>query len=205
MSSWTTSRCPRHGQPVHRANCHDCNAAYMKDYMRRRRLDVPARPLFERARKRARVSGLKFTISRDDIIIPTTCPVLGIPIRIGGARSAYSPSLDRIDPRRGYVPGNVRVISDRANRLKSNRSVDELTRLAYEGAAELRSDYELVAAYVRRETLLRGARSHLNASKKHPDLQRLISLLDRIFAVGLVQYDHSRPSGQRRDQLVRNA
>lgn len=38
-----------------------------------------------------------------------------------------SPSLDRIDSSKGYVKGNVRVISARANMLKNNATVEELT------------------------------------------------------------------------------
>lgn len=42
------------------------------------------------------------------------------------------PSLDRINPDRGYVPGNVQVISFRANTLKNNATREELAKvLAY--------------------------------------------------------------------------
>lgn len=37
-----------------------------------------------------------------------------------------SPSLDRIVPERGYVAGNLRVISNRANTLKNNATIDEM-------------------------------------------------------------------------------
>jgi hypothetical protein len=40
------------------------------------------------------------------------------------------PTLDRVDPVCGYVPGNVWVISWRANRLKQDASLDELRMLA---------------------------------------------------------------------------
>jgi hypothetical protein len=78
-----------------------------------------------------------------------------MPLQILGARSDGSPSLDRIDPGQGYVPGNVRVISDRANRLKGDRSIETLRLLSATAAASLRADYALVAAYVERETLPR--------------------------------------------------
>jgi hypothetical protein len=41
-----------------------------------------------------------------------------------------SPTLDRIDNSKGYIVGNVWVISMRANRLKSDATVDELMMLA---------------------------------------------------------------------------
>lgn len=40
-----------------------------------------------------------------------------------------SPSLDRFDPKKGYVRGNINVISDRANTLKNNASVEELEKV----------------------------------------------------------------------------
>lgn len=188
MSSWTRSRCPEHGRPIHRATCNECNAAYMKDYMRRRRLEVPSHPLYERARKRAQRQGLEFSITRADIIVPHSCPVLGIPIIIGGRRSEHSPSLDRIDPRQGYVPGNVRVISDKANRLKGRRGLDHLLGLAQRGSVERQDDYRKVAEYVRREELLRNIRATaLAKGRAAGDLRQLVPILDRIFAVGLVE------------------
>jgi hypothetical protein len=43
-----------------------------------------------------------------------------------------SPSIDQIVPGGGYVPGNVRIISWKANRLKSNATIDDLEAiLAY--------------------------------------------------------------------------
>ena len=87
----------------------------------------------QNARARAREAGVPFTIGVEDIIIPTHCPILGIPLfsttgKRGGGDN--SPSLDRIEPARGYVPGNVIVISNRANRLKSDASVKELRDIA---------------------------------------------------------------------------
>lgn len=62
--------------------------------------------------------------------LPTLCPVLGIEILYSfagkkGPRNA-SPSIDRIDNALGYVKGNVRVISFRANRIRNDASLDEL-------------------------------------------------------------------------------
>jgi hypothetical protein len=83
------------------------------------------------ARRRAEEQSVVFNITLDDIIIPPVCPVLGIPIRCGsGSSTDNSPTLDKIVPELGYVSGNVVVISNRANRLKSNASWFELKRLA---------------------------------------------------------------------------
>lgn len=82
------------------------------------------------AKYRAKRYGVPFTITADDIVIPTHCPVLGIPLEPGWEKgSGYdnSPSLDRIIPDLGYVSGNVAVISFRANSIKRNATAEELT------------------------------------------------------------------------------
>jgi hypothetical protein len=87
------------------------------------------RYLLMRAKKRAAEQGLPFDINDTDIEIPELCPVLGIRLECDvGRRLSHnrtSPSLDRLRPERGYVKGNVRVISNRANHLKNNGSLEE--------------------------------------------------------------------------------
>lgn len=85
------------------------------------------------AKVRAYRDGTPFDLRPSDIEIPDHCPVLGIPLVVGRGRIGLdSPTLDRINPSLGYVVGNVMVISNRANRLKSNASVAELRAvLAY--------------------------------------------------------------------------
>lgn len=75
--------------------------------------------------------GVHFDITMDDIEVPTVCPLLGIPLSHSkGQQSDSSPTFDRIIPELGYVPGNVLIISDRANRMKSNASLEEIQLLA---------------------------------------------------------------------------
>jgi hypothetical protein len=76
--------------------------------------------------------GVPYDISVDDLApFPLTCPVLGIPINWmnTGTTSNDSPSIDRMIPELGYTKGNVRIISQKANRLKGNASLDELEAL----------------------------------------------------------------------------
>jgi hypothetical protein len=80
-------------------------------------------------KKRAKKNGTKFTLTVNDIPeIPEYCPVLNIKIKANtiSAPLDSSPSLDRINPKRGYVAGNIRIICNRANRIKSDATVDEL-------------------------------------------------------------------------------
>lgn len=87
------------------------------------------------ARNRAKNKGLQCDKDLAGLFLPDVCPVLGIVLNYVDRRgcAAYdSPSLDRIVPEHGYVRSNLRVISYRANTLKSNASVDELKSvLAY--------------------------------------------------------------------------
>jgi hypothetical protein len=87
--------------------------------------------MIQGARKRARKKGLPFDLVLEDIIIPTHCPVLGIPLeRSSGVSGPKSPSLDRIVPELGYVKGNVVVISNKANTIKTNATPEEVLAVA---------------------------------------------------------------------------
>lgn len=89
------------------------------------------RNMLASAKKRAKERGLQFGLTHEDIIVPDVCPVFGITLEINrGASGDTSPSIDRIIPERGYVKGNVCVISNKANRLKSNMSLEEIEKLA---------------------------------------------------------------------------
>ena len=75
---------------------------------------------------RAKKAGLSFNIEIEDVIIPKVCPLLEIPI-IRGTKTIVpnSPTLDRKNSNLGYVKGNVWVISDKANRVKNDASLEE--------------------------------------------------------------------------------
>jgi hypothetical protein len=83
---------------------------------------------------RSRERGLEFNLTREDIremLKVTVCPILGIPLfHSKGAHSHNSPSVDRIDNSKGYVKGNCRVISNRANNLKKDATAAELVAIA---------------------------------------------------------------------------
>jgi hypothetical protein len=89
-----------------------------------------ARYLLRQARKRAKAKGLECTIKPSDIHVGERCPVLGIQmVKNRGHWQNNSYSLDRIDSSRGYVKGNVRVISWWANFLKSNLTLEQAENL----------------------------------------------------------------------------
>lgn len=86
------------------------------------------RYMLTRAKQRAERNGLEFNLELEDIVIPDICPLLEVPIVLGTKEDyEYSPSLDRIDNTKGYVKGNVWVISKKANSMKNSASPQELS------------------------------------------------------------------------------
>jgi len=86
--------------------------------------------LLSKSKTRAKTQNMEHNIAEEDIIIPLFCPVLGIPIFVSrGKVSDNSPSLDRINNNLGYIKGNVKVISYKANALKSNGSINEFRKI----------------------------------------------------------------------------
>lgn len=88
-----------------------------------RRIDSPCLVMFNGAKSRAKKKGIEFGITIDDIEMPDVCPLIGIPIKSpieGRGPKPGSPFLDRIDNSKGYVKGNVWVISFLANRMKND-------------------------------------------------------------------------------------
>ena len=69
------------------------------------------------------------------------CPILGIKLsrsRFIDGPQDNSPSLDKIIPEKGYVKGNIIVISQLANRIKNDATYDEIYKVANWYEKELR-------------------------------------------------------------------
>ena len=81
----------------------------------------------KRAQKRGKEKEFTITIADVQAVDTDVCPILNIPIKrypqtVGGSAIANpdSKSIDRIDSTKGYIPGNIRIISWKANRMFSN-------------------------------------------------------------------------------------
>ena len=86
--------------------------------------------MFHAARNRANMQGIPFELTKEDIKIPLLCPVFKTTLVRGkGKPTENSPSLDKLIPTLGYVKGNVFVISQRANRIKNDSTLQELEAL----------------------------------------------------------------------------
>ena len=132
----------------YRYQCRSCNLTYQKNstnrkeissrYYNKRKVDDPALFMWKQAKHRAKYdySGMDFSIEVGDIILPEVCPYLGvgfIPLD-----KDYGYSLDRIDSSKGYVKGNIQVISRLANLMKNNATKEQLIAFA-KGVLEVHS------------------------------------------------------------------
>ena len=92
----------------------------------------PKHWLFVKAKGTAKQRGLDWTIVENEIKWPEFCPVLGMKLDYSGAgkRQENMPSFDRWDTTKGYIVGNVYVISWRANRIKWDCTAKELLAVA---------------------------------------------------------------------------
>lgn len=125
LSSFAVDRSKKDGRT------HSCKACKRKYALKQYRKTSHEERLLWRSRTRAKTKNVPHSITIKDIKISPVCPVLKIRIRKGfsGGVTSNSPSLDRIVPKLGYVPGNVAVISQRANTLKNNLTVDQAKNL----------------------------------------------------------------------------
>ena len=93
----------------------------------------PLKHMIRAARKSSKRRGIEFSITEDDFTsLPSHCPILEIELTYGGACEVAKPSaasFDRIDNSKGYIKGNVQIISWRANKLKADATVLELQKL----------------------------------------------------------------------------
>lgn len=92
--------------------------------------DGRLRQLCEDAKRRAKKKGLDYDLNYKNLSIPKYCPLLWIEIRLDGKKEPWSPSLDRIDPSKGYTIDNVWVVSWRANQIKLNATLEEYEMIA---------------------------------------------------------------------------
>ncbi len=87
--------------------------------------------LLMNSKQRAKKAGMEHTLTREDIVIPDTCPVLGIELHTEDRKAKYAaPSIDRINNTKGYVKSNIIVVSVRANLLKKDATIQEMRQLA---------------------------------------------------------------------------
>ncbi len=136
----------------YRSECKKCSLKTISkskystpSYRKELHIKDPRTNMLSEARHRAKIKNLEFDIKKEDIIIPDMCPLLQIPLKTAkGKLSPNSPSLDRIICEKGYIKGNIMVISTRANTAKGNLTLDELKLLVKNLERVLNKEEELL-------------------------------------------------------------
>lgn len=82
--------------------------------------------VLSRLKRRALEKNVPFNLTKEDLFIPKLCPILEIPLEMGGRIRDNLVSWDRIIPSLGYIRGNVRAISYRANVMKNDQTEEKL-------------------------------------------------------------------------------
>ena len=120
---------------THKTNCGCRHNSYVHGYtLQHGTKEYKLNELLTAARTRAKKRGKNFNIDLEYLEsiggIPDVCPVLKIPIKFQGSKiTKNSPSIDEIIPGKGYVKGNVRIVSQEFNRKKGDLSIDFLDTL----------------------------------------------------------------------------
>jgi hypothetical protein len=95
--------------------------------------------IYKDRRDKARRQGIPFLITFEyftQLAEKTIyCPIftkvkLSWGFTINGQATDNSPSLDKIDPKLGYISGNCAIICNRANRIKNNGTAQEHRQIA---------------------------------------------------------------------------
>lgn len=108
-----------------------------KEYNRLKRMEDLGEPyvkaMLNRCKSRAKIKNMEFNLTPEDITVPKNCPILGIPLLYvkGKGGNWNSPSLDRIDNAKGYIKGNVQIISKRANIIKNDATIEEIEKVYF--------------------------------------------------------------------------
>lgn len=86
---------------------------------------------FTRKKQNVKYKHWEWDLDMSDLEWPSHCPILGIELDWFCEKTQEnSPSFDRIDNTKGYVKGNVAIISWRANRIKNNGTSQEHQQIA---------------------------------------------------------------------------
>ena len=107
---------------------------YLQDrlhWMRSKRKEDPKWAILQNKKSNAKRAGIEFDIEIEDLDWPTHCPALGVELKYGGGRfDDATASIDRICPNKGYVKGNVQILSSLANRIKTNATAEQVMLVA---------------------------------------------------------------------------
>lgn len=110
------------------STCKDC----MKLASHKFREENPIQQMISCAKSSAKKRDIYFNLKKEDLVIPEFCPYTGLKLnfKVGDGVRMDSPSIDRIDNKKGYIKENIMIISYKANLCKSNMTIEELINFA---------------------------------------------------------------------------
>ena len=115
-----------------KSHCRECDNLYNKNIHEKN----PINRLYNLAKRRAKNRNLEFNLTKDYIksIFPkdNKCPVTGKEFQYGLKNRNYAPTIDKINPKNGYIIGNVVIISHIMNAFKSDIDDIEMIKKLYE-------------------------------------------------------------------------
>lgn len=142
LDTYSTGKPCRHGHISERFvsthTCVECSRTIHNpaERIRYRNSKNTLEAQFRARRNQSLKKGIPFTITFEELEQPEFCPVLGLKLNYewsgkngGHLRDPSKATIDKVVPELGYVPGNVFVISWRANKLKSDMKLDELEKI----------------------------------------------------------------------------
>ena len=107
--------------------CYKCKNLQLKQFRKVNK----EKTLYWSCKHRAKRWKTVFDLTESDIKIPEFCPILGIPLNKNGGlkRSDFTPTVDRVDNAKGYTKDNIVICSWRANKIKSDASLEEIEKI----------------------------------------------------------------------------
>ncbi len=107
--------------------CKECQKKRDKKY----RQENPTQKTLDNIRQRAKKLGVPFDLELSDLNKVTMCPVFNVKLERGArGPTQTSPSVDRIDPKRGYTKDNIQIMSNLANVMKQDATKEQLLQFA---------------------------------------------------------------------------
>jgi hypothetical protein len=106
---------------------------YSRNYQTNKRKDFDYRLQMllnasrQRSKKKSRENDLTIEDIKNAFPKDGLCPIFGTKLIFGDAGFREdSPSIDRLDSKKGYAKNNIQIISWKANRIKKDASIEEL-------------------------------------------------------------------------------
>jgi hypothetical protein len=107
--------------------CKQCRKIKGKKDWENQKINNLEKIILNRAKSRANKNKIDFNLTIEDIVIPEKCPIFQKSFIYG--HHDWAPSIDRIISKKGYIKGNIIIISNKANIIKNNATAEEILKV----------------------------------------------------------------------------